>query len=269
LNNSSLDFSEKPLFNEEIVSFLNQKVKEFNAPDFIQDDPISIPHLFTKKEDIEIAGFLAALLSWGQRKTILSKSKILLSLMDNQPYDFLISAEEKDFLPFNAFVHRTLNGNDTCHLINALSSLYQSGQTLESLFMLGYQHSKSVPEGITAIRSFILSFPKGTSGIQRHLSDPQSGSAAKRMCMFLRWMVRKDTNGVDFGIWKGISPSQLYCPLDIHSGRVGRLLGLLNRKQNDWKAVEELTTSLRLLDADDPVKYDFALFGIGVNEGFS
>lgn len=248
--------------NEALHHYLEQKFARYNQPDFIENDPICIPHQFSKKEDIEIAGFIAALLAWGQRKTIVSKSKQLMNMMGNSPHEFLLNATQNDFKPMLHFKHRTFNGEDCITLLQALANLYQHHGGLETTFTEGFS-SGGAYEGIELTAKSLLQFPH-LPHFGKHLARPSSGSAAKRINMFLRWMVRRDAAGVDFGLWKGISPSQLVCPLDVHSGKVARWLGLLQRRQNDWRAATELTSALCLFDRDDPVKYDFALFGSGI-----
>jgi len=250
----------------EIKSLLDQKTVQYNNPDFILSDPISIPHLFTKKEDIEIAGFFAATFAWGQRTTTINKATYLLKLMNNSPYNFIMHFRENDLSPFRNFSHRTFNGIDCEYFLWSLKNIYQKYGNLENAFFSGLSaDEKNVKQAISNFRErfFNLDHPKRT---QKHIADPMKNATAKRINMFLRWMVRQDDNGVDFGIWKKISPAQLVCPIDVHSGNVARRLGLLTRKANDWKAVEELTTNLGNFDPLDPVKYDFALFGMGIFE---
>lgn len=248
----------------QIFQLLEEKYVQYNQFQFIESDPISIPHLFDKKEDIEIAGFLSATIAWGQRKTIISNAKKMVELMDMQPYDFVMNHKLADLNRFKHFKHRTFNSEDLSYFILALQHIYKSHNGLETVFAL---HSADMKMAIHHFKAtfFELPHPQRT---QKHLADPYKNSAAKRISMFLRWMVRKDKMGVDFGVWKSISPAQLMCPLDVHSGNVARKLGLLTRKQDDWKAVEELTKKLRMFDDSDPVKYDFSLFGLGVFEGF-
>jgi uncharacterized protein (TIGR02757 family) len=249
-----------------LKEFLEEKVSLYNQPAFIENDPICFPHLFTKKEDIEISAFLMATIAWGQRKSIIQNGQKLVKLMDMAPHDFIINAENKDFKPFEKFVHRTFNGIDCRYFLYALKQLYINEHGLEGLFKV-YKNEKNVMPAIVRARKKFFAY-KHLIRTEKHFSNPDTGSAAKRINMFLRWMVRKDKRGVDFGIWNGIQPKQLICPLDVHSGRVARKLGLLQRKQDDRKAAEELTEALLTLDANDPVKYDFALFGLGVNEKF-
>lgn len=250
--------------NQNIKAFLDDRVEKYNNPAFIADDPIKIPHLFNRKEDIEISGFLTAILSWGQRKTIINKANQLMQLMDNKPYQFLVSASENDFLRFRSFKHRTFNGDDCHAIINALAEIYRSNSSLEEIFTAGFQKA----DAFVAINHFsetIFRYPH-LDRTHKHLPKPSDGSASKKINMYLRWMIRQDDRGVDFGIWKNIPPSKLICPLDLHSGRMARKLGLLSRNTNDWKAAVELTSKLIEFDPDDPVKYDFALFGSSMYE---
>jgi uncharacterized protein (TIGR02757 family) len=249
----------------EVKDFLNQKAEFYNTPAFIEADPIRIPHAFSNKEDIEISAFLTATLAWGQRVTILKKSDELMNRMDRSPCAFLLQAGEREIDAFGDFVHRTFNGDDCRYFLYALKQIYQVEGGLETVFSAGYLSNRSIREAIVYFREKFLSYPH-LNRSRKHLPDPISGSAAKRLNMFLRWMVRTDSCGVDFGLWKRIRPADLMCPLDVHSGNVARQLGILSRKLNDWQAVEELTAVLRSLDPADPVKFDFALFGTGVNE---
>ena len=258
------------LSQSELHDFLEKKQDQYNRIDFIPSDPISIPHQFTKKEDIEIAGFLSATIAWGQRVTIINNGKRLMQLMDNSPHDFILNFAEnkKTYSQFSKFVHRTFNGEDLLFFILALQNIYKHRGGLEGAFLKGFQKGDSdLKNSIIHFRNlfFEISHPQRTL---KHVSNPNDNSAAKRINMYLRWMVRNDKRGVDFGLWKKIPASVLSCPLDVHSGNVARKLGLLSRKQNDWKATAELTKMLKTFDAKDPVKYDFALFGLGVFEGF-
>lgn len=258
------------LAKNELKDFLNEKYDLYNNLKFIETDPITIPHLFSRKEDIEIAGFLTATIAWGQRVTIINNATRLMNLMGSAPYDFVMSAKEKDLKRFNDFVHRTFNGTDAIFFMKALQHIYKKQGGLEQAFRpASGKKNEDLRESIMKFRTLFFSIPSpARSG--KHVSNPSENSSAKRLCMYLRWMVRTDKRGVDFGIWnsKHITPAQLMCPLDVHSGNVARKLGLLKRTQNDWKAVEELTGNLRQYDANDPVKYDFALFGLGVFEKF-
>ena len=250
----------------EIKSFLDSRVIQYNRPDFIDTDPIQIPHHFTRKEDIEIAGFLAATIAWGQRVSIIRNGKRLIEMMDNSPYEFITEADENNLLIVSDFVHRTFNGNDCLFFLKSLKNIYQNHGGLEEVFTTGYQSDKKVFSSLEYFREVFLSIPHDNH-VTKHISDVSANSSAKRLNMFLRWMVRSDENEVDFGLWKNIPASALMLPLDVHTGDVARAYGLLNRKQNDWKAVEEITNVLREFDPIDPIKYDFALFGIGAFEG--
>jgi len=252
-----------------LKAFLDEKVEFYNRPEFIISDPLLVPHRYTQKEDIEIAGFLSATIAWGNRVSILKNGLRLMEMMDDSPYKFVLGAGEKELKTLNKFVHRTFNDTDCLFFVEALRNIYLNHGGLEASFSKGLTKSnkdKDVFPAIMHFRTTFLSAPHLERSV-KHIANPAAGSTAKRINMFLRWMVRKDDKGVDFGIWNSISPSQLCCPLDVHSGRSARQLGLLSRKQNDWKAVMELTENLRQFDAEDPVKYDYALFGMGVNEG--
>lgn len=251
---------------KELKSFLDDKARAFEYPQFLKQDPIQIPHRFNKKEDIEIAGFLIATIAWGNRVSIIKSGNCMMDLMDNDPHHFVMEHNEADLKPLKKFVHRTFNGIDFIYFIKALRNIYSFHKGLEAVF---YQkgNTSTMYENIHLFKKtfFELEHEKRT---EKHVSDPLNGSAAKRLNMYLRWMVRSATMGVDFGIWKQLSTAQLSCPLDVHSGNVARSLGILKRKQNDQKALIELDTALRKFDPLDPVKYDFALFGLGVYEGF-
>ncbi|RZJ57656.1 MAG: TIGR02757 family protein [Flavobacterium sp.] len=251
---------------EDLKAFLDEMVTLYNNPNFIETDPIQIPHLFTQKEDVEIAGFLAATIAWGNRKMIIANSKKMMELMGGSPYDFVMSHNDHQLERFENFVHRTFNATDLTCFVKSLRHVYTNHGGLEGTFSKG-STADSLQLAIHEFKKIFFSIDHQPR-TQKHVSDPLSGSAAKRINMFLRWMVRNDNAGVDFGIWKSISPAFLSCPLDIHSGNVARKLQLLSRKQNDAKALLELDTQLRLLDKNDPVKYDFALFGLGVFEKF-
>lgn len=252
--------------HSELKSFLDEKVIQYNTRDFIDSDPVQIPHLFSQKEDIEIAGFLAATIAWGNRKMIIKNAHRMMELMGNTPYDFVLSHQEKDLNDLESFVHRTFNGQDFIVFVKGLQHIYKNHNGLEAVFAQN-QEPFSMQKSIHEFKKLFFNVPH-TPRTQKHISDPLNNSAAKRINMFLRWMVRQDNKGVDLGIWKSISAATLSCPLDVHSGNVARKLGLLHRKQNDAKALAELDTQLRILDPNDPVKYDFALFGLGVFEGF-
>lgn len=259
-------FVAKKLNPKDLKDFLDQKVEHYNHPRFIESDPIQVPHTFTQKEDIEIAAFLTATIAWGNRKSIINNAMRMMALVDNAPYQFVTQHQETDLEALLPFVHRTFNGEDFVQFIQSLQHIYQNHGGLEAVFA---KHTESASTQ-KAIHQFKTTFfeIEHLPRTQKHVSDPLKNSAAKRINMFLRWMARKDNNGVDFGIWQSLSPAKLSCPLDVHSGNVARKLGLLKRKQNDAKALAELDTALRKLDKNDPVKYDFALFGLGVFEGF-
>ncbi len=250
----------------ELKQFLDYKSDEFNRPEFISSDPVQIPHRYSLKEDIEIAGFLTATIAWGQRKSIIKNSLELMQLMDEAPFEFVMNHEDKDLIKLQKFVHRTFNSTDLICFLQSLRHLYTRYQGMENIFQL-HAENYSLQRAIHQFKQAFFELPHPTR-TEKHVSDPLSGSAAKRINMFLRWMVRNDNRGVDLGIWKSLSPSQLSCPLDVHSGQVARKLGLITRTQNDAKALVELDANLRRLDAEDPVKYDFALFGLGVYEKF-
>ena len=251
---------------DEIKAFLEEKVQQYESFDFIEVDPILIPHQFSQKEDIEISGFLAATIAWGNRKSIINNAQKMMALMDQAPYDFIINHKEDDLERFEGFVHRTFNADDLRYFVKALRYIYQEHQGLEQLFTR-YATAQSLQRAIHQFKQVFFSLPH-QQRTQKHVSDPLKGSAAKRLNMYLRWMVRSNKNGVDFGLWKSLHPRQLSCPLDVHSGNVARKLKLLKRKQNDGKALVELDTALRKMDAEDPVKFDYALFGLGVFEKF-
>ena len=248
----------------ELKEFLDEKVELYNNPNFIESDPIQIPHLYSLKEDIEIAGFLAATIAWGNRKMIINNAKKMMELMGNSPYDFVMSHTDSQLEKLESFVHRTFNGQDFIGFTKGLQHIYQNHNGLEAIFS---KQNPTMQHTISEFKQSFFEIPHLTR-TEKHISDPLNGSAAKRINMYLRWMVRNDNKGVDLGIWKTISPDLLSCPLDVHSGNVARKLELLSRKQNDAKALAELDKNLRSLDANDPVKYDFALFGLGVFEGF-
>lgn len=250
-----------------IKDILDRLVEKYNQPEFILNDPIYIPHQFHRKEDIEIAGFFAATFSWGNRKSIIASSLRLMYLMDNDPYDFVLHATQKELKPLSTFVYRTFNGTDCVNFVHSLQHLYSKMGGLETVFYEGFRLNNDIKSAISYFREQFLSFD-ARSRTQKHVANPLAGSSGKRLNMFLRWMVRYDAAGIDFGLWKQIPMSALKIPLDIHSGTIARQLGLLERKQNDWKAVEELTKKLQEFDSFDPIKYDFALFGAGVNRYF-
>ncbi len=251
---------------EVLQEFLDKKVIQYQQPNFIETDPIQIPHLFTSKEDIEIAGFLVATIAWGNRTMILRNGKKMMELMDNSPFDFVMNHSDEDLDSLKAFVHRTFQGVDFIYFIKALKNIYKNHKGLENVLLPRIMET-NYKNSITNFKKVFFSL-NHSYRTEKHVSDPHKNSAAKRIHMFLRWMVREENAGVDFGIWKSHHSKNLSCPLDVHSGRVTRKLGLLERKQNDWKSVTQLDAALRKMDKNDPVKYDFALFGLGVFEKF-
>jgi uncharacterized protein (TIGR02757 family) len=254
----------KRLNDIDLKSFLDEKYEEYNNQGFIEFDPISIPHQFEKKEDIEIAGFLTATIAWGNRTSIIKNGNRLMKEMGYFPHEFILNAGEHDLLAFENFVHRTFNGTDTIFFIKSLQQMYLNQGGMEDAFTKGYQKEGNLSGAIQNFRQQFFE-PPHDKRTEKHVANLLKKASGKRLCMFLRWMVRNDNRGVDFGLWKGIPTSALMLPLDLHTGNTSRKLGLLNRKQNDWQAVEEVTSKLREFDPVDPVKYDFALFGLGVN----
>ena len=250
----------------EIKSFLDYKADIYENENFIEEDPISIPHLFSKKEDIEISGFITATISWGQRKTIIKNARQIMEMMDLSPFDFVKNHSKMDLKPLSRFVHRTFNGTDLVFFILSLKNIYKNHGGLEKLFIPN-NINDNMSKAINQMKSIFFSISH-KHRTRKHISDPLKGSAAKRINMFLRWMVRSNKKKVDFELWKSISPSQLSCPLDVHTGRVARKLKILNRNQNDYKATLELDSYLKKINPKDPVKYDFALFGLGTFEDF-
>lgn len=251
-----------------IIHLLNKKVEQYNHIDFIELDPISIPHQFTKKQDIEIAAFFAATLSWGNRKSIITSCKRLMEMMDNAPYDFIINHQPKDFKPF---VHRTFNQIDLSHFICFLHYHFKIENSLESAFTKWMnKKEKSVEEALNGFYHYFFNptiFQNYPTRTHKHIAAPFKNSACKRLNMFLRWMVRKDLHGVDFGIWKNIKPSQLIIPMDVHVINVAHQLGLIETTKSNWQLAVDLTNTLKQLDSKDPVKFDYALFSLGVVEG--
>ncbi len=253
----------------QLKDFLDSKVEQYNTPAFIKDDPICIPHLFTQQQDIEIAALFASIFSWGNRTIIIKKCKELLQRMDNAPYDFIKSHEELDLKRLLGFKHRTFNDTDLLYFIHFLHYHYSLNASLETAFTNGMSSEDETTENaLNYFFTYFFSLEDAPARTKKHIASPAKKSTCKRLNMFLRWMVRNDKKGVDFGIWKNISPAQLVCPIDVHVARVAYRFNLLHRNQIDWQAGIELTDYLRKLDAADPVKYDFALFGLGVIEKF-
>lgn len=260
-----------------LKDFLDAKVEQYNRPDFIENDPISIPHQFKLKQDIEIMGFWASILAWGQRKTIINKCNELIALMEGAPYDFIMNHQDSDLKRFLNFKHRTFNDTDTLYFIEFFRQHYNqypslenafTGNELKPRFRNEYLGENEVSGILNSFRTYFFSLPDFPLRTKKHVSSPSQKSTCKRLNMFLRWMVRDDGKGVDFGIWKTIQPSQLICPMDLHVERVARKLKLITRKQVDWQTATELTLNLQKFDPTDPVKYDFALFGLGIEEQF-
>lgn len=250
----------------DLKSFLDEKVSKYNQPFFIETDPIQVPKRFSEKENIEIAAFLTATIAWGNRLSIIKNATKLMALMENQPYDFIINSSNTDLKKLEHFVHRTFNGSDCIYFIKSLKNIYQNHNGLQVVFENGFQHDKTIKSALAYF--YQIFFESDGERTRKHISNVVKGSSAKRLNMFLRWMVRNDKSKVDFGLWKEIPQSALLLPLDVHTGNVARKIGLLQRKSNDWKAVEEVTQSLREFDSADPIKYDFALFGLGAFEKF-
>jgi len=249
-----------------LKDFLDQKVEEYNHPGFISHDPISIPHLFVEQENIEIMGFIASILAWGQRKTIINKCKELIDRMDGHPYDFILHHQETDLKQLLGFKHRTFNDTDLLYFIAFFKYHYSRFGSLEEAFLIGQEGAEevNVERSLNEFKAYFFSLPDFPARTKKHISAPVQKSTVKRINMFLRWMVRRDDKGVDFGIWRKISPSNLICPCDLHVERVARKFGLITYDKVNWKTAMELTENLRVLDPEDPVKYDFALFGLGV-----
>ena len=257
------------MIDKKLQIFLNKKVDEYNQPFFIVPDPICIPHLFTKKQDIEIAGFFAAIFAWGNRTTIINKSKELMQLMDNAPHEFCLYHTQADLEKLLHFKHRTFNPTDLLYFIDFFQQHYSNNDSLESAFTLAmHGDDENVENGLNGFYNYFFSLENVPRRTLKHIASPAKKASCKRLNMYLRWMVRADRKGVDFGIWKTISPAQLVIPLDLHVARVARHFGLLQRKPTDWLAAVELTEAMKTLDKNDPAKYDFALFALGVLEKF-
>jgi uncharacterized protein (TIGR02757 family) len=254
---------------KKLKDFLDRKVDEYNQPSFIAPDPVSIPHLFSKKQDIEIAAFFASIFAWGNRKTIINKSKELMALMDNAPHDFITNHSEKDLKRLLQFKHRTFNVTDLLYFILFLKHHYRHSPSLETAFSRWVnKKDETIESALIGFHDYFFSLQDAPVRTRKHIATPKRNSTCKRLNMYLRWMVRKDNHGVDFGIWRSISPSQLICPIDVHVARVAHRFNLVQRKQTDWLTALELTGHLKNFDPGDPVKYDFALFGLGVVEKY-
>ncbi|CAN5921072.1 TIGR02757 family protein [soil metagenome] len=253
----------------DLRELLEDRYRRYNQVSFIQNDPIFIPHLFSRQQDIEISGFFAAILAWGQRKTIIAKCRELMERMNMAPYDFVLQHREQDLKRLLGFKHRTFNDTDLLYLVYFLHHHYSIAESLQSAFTgQGEKTFSEQKQRLEHFDTYAFSLPEAPNRTRKHLSSPARKSACKRLNMYLRWMVRQDAQGVDFGIWSDIPMADLICPCDVHVERVARKLGLITRKQKDWQMAEELTANLRLLDPHDPVKYDFALFGLGIEEKF-
>lgn len=248
----------------ETTEILEYYYDKYNNPAFIENDPISIPHSFSTDGDVEISGFLAATIAWGNRKAIIKSARAMMRLMDDCPFEFITSASDNDFERLRGFVYRTFNNDDLFDLCRCLRKMTMEHGSLHGFFASEFAKSNDLRQVLAEFRRQIL-MPPHNRHMEKHISSIAKGAACKRLCMYLRWMVRRDKRGVDFGIWNDIPMSALYIPLDVHSSRIARELRLLGRRQNDWRAVEELTTNLRAIDPSDPVRYDFSLFGAGVN----
>lgn len=251
---------------EKIKELLDTKYLEYNNPDFIESDPIRIPHSYSELQDIEITAFWTAILSWGQRVTIINKATQLFGLMDNSPYDYVMNASDKELKSIDNFVHRTFQGTDALYFVDFFRRHYSEHESLEAAFLKGEEGTFDMSRQLIAFREYFFDCDYAPQRTEKHIASPAKASTCKRILMFLRWMVRTDEQGVDFGIWKNIKPYQLYIPFDVHVERISRELGLIKRKQKDWRTVTELTERLREMDANDPVKYDYALFGMGLEK---
>ncbi len=257
------------MISKKLIEFLNKKVDEYNQPFFIEADPICIPHLFSIKQDIEIAGFFAAIFAWGNRTTIINKSRELMGLMDNTPYDFCLNHSDNDLKKLLNFKHRTFNPTDLLYFIDFFHQHYKSNASLESAFTRSMiKGDGNIENALNGFYQYFFSLENVPKRTMKHVASPAKKATCKRLSMYLRWMVRNDHNGVDFGIWDNISPRQLIVPLDLHVARVARHFNLINRKANDWQTAVELTETMKQLDKNDPAKYDFALFALGVLEKF-
>jgi uncharacterized protein (TIGR02757 family) len=251
----------------QLFEFLEHKVELYNQPGFITNDPICIPHSFSKAQDIEISGLFAAVLAWGQRVTIIRKCRELMAMMDNSPYDFVLNHKPRDLRRFEDFKHRTFNPTDTLYFIHFLRDHYKKHDSMLAAFNI-QPEDENIGQGLINFQHNFFGLPDAPARTRKHIPTPERKSTCKRLSMYLRWMVRSDGKGVDFGLWKNVRMDQLICPCDLHVDRVARALKLIRRKQTDWLTAVELTDNLKQLDAIDPVRYDFALFGLGIEEGW-
>lgn len=250
-------------FNE-MKTILEENYQKYNRLNFIETDPIQIPHSFSKKENIEISAFLTAIIAWGRRDIIIKNAKKMMSVLDNNPYDFIINAQSKDFDNIEKFVHRTFQFTDFIFFLKSLQNIYKNKNGLEDVFYKNYKKNKSIKESISGFRKIFFAIPH-PARTRKHIADVTKNSAAKRINLFLMWLIRTDNIGVHFGLWKKFNPANLLMPLDVHTAKMSRALNLLSRKQNDWQAVEELTNNLKKFDPKDPTKYDFAIFGMDLD----
>lgn len=250
--------------DRDLRDLLEELYDRYNRPEFIDDDPIAVPHRFTETADREIAGFLAATIAWGNRRTIVRNGHRMMHFLDDAPADFVRHASDRELTHLSAFCHRTFNGEDLRDFVLALRGILTRFGGLGAFFETTYEATQSIPQTLAVFRREFFA-AEHAPHCEKHLSSIERGAACKRLCMYLRWMVRRDDRGVDFGLWQRIPMSALHLPLDVHVGEVGRALGLLTRRQNDWRAVEELTASLQRFDAADPARYDYALFGAGID----
>jgi uncharacterized protein (TIGR02757 family) len=257
----------KKFSTQQLFEFLERKVELYNRPGFIENDPICIPHSFSKAQDIEISGLFAAVLAWGQRVTIIRKCREILAMMDNSPLDFVLNHKPRDLRRFQEFKHRTFNPTDTLYFIHFLRNHYQNHDSLMDAFGIKPE-DENIGPGLIRFQHNFFGLPEAPHRTRKHIPTPERKSTCKRLSMYLRWMVRSDGKGVDFGLWKNVRMDQLICPCDVHVDRVARMLKLIKRKQTDWQTAVELTANLKKLDPNDPARYDFALFSLGVEEGW-
>lgn len=248
----------------ELKELLERLCDKYNRPEFIEGDPISVPHRYAGRADREVAGFFAATIAWGNRKAIVTSGHRMMRCMDDAPADFVRNASERELAALSAYVHRTFNGGDLRDFVLALRRMQELYGGIGAFFESRYEATRSIPAVFAEFRREFFACDHAPR-CEKHLSSVEKGAACKRLCMYLRWMVRRDDRGVDFGEWTRIPMSALYIPLDVHAGNMARALGLLARRQNDWRAVEEVTRALRGFDAADPVRYDFSLFGAGID----
>ncbi len=268
MKSESQNISQNLMTDSELQVLLDESYEKYNTLDFIETDPIQVPHSFSKKENIEISAFLAATIAWGRRDMIIKNAWRMIKILDNNPYDFIMNATQKDFNSLERFVHRTFQHVDFVFFLQSLQNIYKNKNGLEDVFWQGYRKNKSIKEAIMNFREVFFELP-APDRTQKHVANVTRNSAAKRINLFLMWLIRHDKVGVHFGLWKKFNPADLMLPLDVHTANMSRALKLLQRKQNDWKAVVELTNNLKKFDANDPTKYDFAIFGLDLDKDFS